>query len=65
MENAQIMTQGIMQAVIETMKAAVQVISEAASPTDRNGASIAEGMSARTNGPTLKEATFNWKTQEK
>ena len=43
------MTQAITQAAIEATKAAVQVMSEVAGPTERNGTSIKESLIARNN----------------
>ena len=64
-KNPQAITQGMMQAATEAPKSAVQAMSEAAGPAERNETPIAEGMSARTSQPSVKQLSFNWKAKDK
>ena len=60
------MTQVIMQAAIETTKAAVWGMSETADPTKRNNAAgVTQSMNVKSSRPALKQSIFSWKVQEK
>ena len=60
------MTQAIMQAAIETMKAVAKAMIEAAGLTRRSkGAVVATSMKTRLSGLILKQPTFDWKPQDK
>ena len=66
MENTQVMTQAIMQASIEAMKAGVQAMSEAEHPAKRaNGAANIGIISTRVSGPLLKQPKFNRKAKDR
>ena len=66
MENVQAMTQTLMQAVIEPAMAAVQDMSEAVGPTERNNVAVTtQSVSTRSGGPTFKQPIYSRKVQDK
>ena len=66
MENAQSVTQGIMQAAIGTTKVSIQAMSEAAGPTNGNNAlATTAGLRTRSSRPALEQLTYNWKAHDK
>ena len=62
MENAQEMTQAIMQTAMEAMKSVVQTISEAAGSTEWNNGTANE---ASTSVSYLKQPKLHWKAHNK